>query len=456
MGTQEQLLAVTPLDGRYADKVEPLVPIVSEYGLIKRRVLVEASWLGELSKEEIPGVPPLSDEAVDELGSIVDSFDVEDALRVKEIEKTTNHDVKAVEMWLRERLTGNQSFTDYLELIHIGCTSEDISNLAYALMMRDARDKVLMPAIEEVGQDLDNKASSYADIPMLARTHGQPATPTTLGKEMAVFSERILDSAGRLGNVAILGKFNGASGNYSAITFAYPEVNWPSVSRRFVETLGLGFNGITTQIEPHDWMAVLFNEVALGNTIMTDLSRDMWAYISNGIFKQQVVAGEVGSSTMPHKVNPIDFENAEANFGIGNAVLSYLSGKLPISRLQRDLSDSSAQRAIGEAFGHTHVAHKSLQKGLAKVNPDTDRIAKELDGEWSVLTEAVQTIMRRYGVTGAYEAIKAVSRGKAFTKADYLELVASIDLPNEAKQRLLELTPQTYIGRASDLANNSI
>ncbi len=455
MGVQEQLLAVTPLDGRYSDKVEALSPIVSEYGLIRYRIAVEAGWLSTLSAAGIPGVEPLSDEAISELYIVVESFSAEDATRVKEIERTTNHDVKAAEMWLRERLSGNPGFESHLELIHFGCTSEDINNLAYSMMMRDARDQVLVPGIEAVEADLSQKAHAYADIPMLAKTHGQPATPTTLGKEMAVFSERLSGSIGRLGSAAILGKFNGASGNYNAVTFAYPEVDWPALSKRFVESLGFDFNETTTQIEPHDWMAVLFNEIALNNTIMTDLSRDMWAYISNGVFKQQVIAGEVGSSTMPHKVNPIDFENAEANFGAANALLTFLSSKLPISRLQRDLSDSSAQRTIGEAFGHTHVAHKSLKRGLGKVNPDFERIGEELSEEWSVLTEAVQTVMRRYGVTGAYEAIKAASRGKALTQADYLGLVEGLDLPTDAKERLLELTPQTYIGKAPDIALNS-
>jgi len=453
---ETRLLAVTPLDGRYGDKVEALSPFVSEYGLIRYRVAVEAGWLSMLGSSDLPDMPPLGDEALTELSTIPEQFSVEDAAEVKAIEKETNHDVKAVEMWLRERLTGNSTFADYLELIHFGCTSEDINNLAYAMMLRDVRNEVLSPGIADITGDLASKAESYAVIPLLARTHGQPATPTTLGKEMAVFEDRLQASSDRLGNLAILGKFNGASGNYNAVTFAYPEVDWPAVSRKFVEELGFDFNDTTTQIEPHDWMAAYFNELGLNNTIMQDLAKDMWAYISSGTFKLRVVDGEVGSSTMPHKVNPIDFENAEGNFGTANDLLLGLARKLPISRLQRDLSDSTAQRTIAEAVGHTHIAHKSLKRGLGKVDPDTDKIAEELDGEWSVLTEAVQTVMRRYRVSGAYEAIKAASRGKELTEPDYLRLVAQLDIPAHARDRLLNLTPQSYTGRASDIAKHTI
>lgn len=456
MGVNEQLLAIAPLDGRYADKVQALAPITSEYGLIKRRVGVEAGWLATLGSGVLPDVDPLGQVAHDHLRQITDGFSVEDAVEVKEIERTTNHDVKAVEMWLRRELGGHDLFANYLELIHFGATSEDINNLAYAMQVRDTRDLVIQPGIDAVAIDLETKADRYASVPMLARTHGQPATPTTLGKEMRVFSERLRGSQLRLGSISILGKFNGATGNYNAVTAAYPDVDWPSVSAQFVRSLGFEFNPTTTQIEPHDWTAVFCNETALSNTIMTDLVRDMWLYISQGYFTQEVKAGEVGSSTMPHKVNPIDFENAEANFGVANATLTFLASKLPISRLQRDLSDSSAQRTFGEAFGHTLVGQQSLKKGLGKVHASPNKIAEDLNSEWSVLTEAVQTVMRRYGVQGAYDAIKAVSRGKTLSQAEYIELVDTIDVPNDAKERLRNLTPGTYLGRAVDIARAEI
>ncbi|MBI2009020.1 adenylosuccinate lyase [Candidatus Saccharibacteria bacterium] len=452
MGIQEQLLAVTPIDGRYANRVESLSPIVSEYGLIQRRVAVEAAWLDVLGSGVLPDMDPLSDAARDQLKEVVTDFRVNDAIEVKDIEKTTNHDVKAVEMWLRQKLSGDPELEKYLEFIHFGCTSEDISNLAYAMMVRDAKKLVIEPGINNVLEDLGDKSLAFANLPMLAHTHGQPATPTTLGKEMAVFYERIDRSKGRLGSIAILGKFNGATGNYNSVSVAYPEVDWPAVSQRFVESLGFEFNTTTTQIEPHDWLVALCNELGLNNQIMTDLSRDMWTYISMGYFKQQVKAGEVGSSTMPHKVNPIDFENAESNFGSANAILGNLAAKLPISRLQRDLSDSSTQRTIGEAFGHTVVAHSSLKRGLKKVDPNKDKIAEDLDSQWAVLTEAVQTVMRRYGVEGAYGIIKNASRGQEMTEADYQNLVNCLDIPDEAKATLQSLRPSTYIGRAPEIA----
>ena len=350
-------------------------------------------------------------------------------------------------------MTEFPSFSEYMELVHFAATSEDITNLSYALMWQDASDKVVRPAIHDIAKDLDRKAGQYADIPMLARTHGQPATPTTLGKEMAVFAERLYKTNARLGRVAIEGKFNGASGNYNAASFAYPEINWQKVAREFVTNLGVRWNRVTTQIEPHDWMAVFCNELALANTVMTDVSADMWSYISNGTFKLKVVEGEVGSSTMPHKVNPIDFENAEGNFSLANGTLGTLSDKLPVSRLQRDLRDSTIQRATGTAFGHTLVGLKSLKKGMGKVDPDKERIHDELKGEWSILTEAVQTVMRKHGVTGAYEAIKAASRGKAIGRKEYLSLVNDLEIPADDKKRLLELRPETYIGKAAEIAS---
>ncbi|HUC88146.1 MAG TPA: adenylosuccinate lyase [Candidatus Binatia bacterium] len=452
MGAHEELLAVTPLDGRYADKVAPLQDILSEYGLIKRRVAVEVGWLTTLADGTLPDIEPLDDRARFRLATLVSDFGVGDAMDVKKTEKTTNHDVKAVEIWLRSRLSDSETFQNYLELIHFGATSEDVNNLAYGMQLRDTRDRILQPGTDQIASDLEVKAERHAGLPMLARTHGQPATPTTMGKELRVFSERLRAGQKRLGSVAMFGKFNGATGNYNAMMAAYPEVNWPAVTAKFVRSFGFEVSPATTQIEPHDWTAVFASEIALNNTVMTDLSRDMWTYISMGYFTQEVKAGEVSSSTMPHKVNPIDFENAEANFGVANALFDFLARKLPISRLQRDLSDSSALRSFGEAFGHTLVAQQSLKKGMGKVHANPEKIASDLESEWSVLTEAVQTVMRRYGIQGGYDAMKAVSRGKAITKNEYHELVEGLDLPEVAKSRLLNLTPATYIGAAPDIA----
>lgn len=452
----ERLQAVTPLDGRYADKVAELAPITSEFGLMRYRAVVEAEWLATLGSGILPDVPAFDDRQRDRLTEIRDGFSIDDALYIKEVEKTTNHDVKAVEMWLRAKLADDESFADAAELIHFGLTSEDVNNLAYAQMLAEARSKVLTPKIEGIQETLDVKAEEYAHIPLLARTHGQPATPTTLGKEMAVFSDRLYRSGQRLGSVAVLGKLNGASGNFNALAFAYPDVNWREVSARFVESLGFEYNHTTTQIEPHDWMAAYFNELGLSNTIMMDLSKDMWAYIRGQVFRMKVVAGEVGSSTMPHKVNPIDFENAESNLGTANALLHSMAERLPISRLQRDLSDSSTQRVIGEALGHTVVGLASLKRGLGKVSPDHESISEELGAEWAVLTEAVQTVMRRYKVTGAYDLIKQASRGKALDKEGYLEIVEAAELPEEEKARLRALTPATYLGYAADIASGRV
>jgi adenylosuccinate lyase len=456
MGVEEQLLAVTPIDGRYADKVEALTPIASEFGLIQRRVAVEAAWLGHLGNGTLPDVPAFSDGAADTLIASVDGFSVSDAAEIKAIEKETNHDVKAVEIWLRRRFADHPELSERLELIHFSATSEDINNLAYAMMIRDAREDVIEPGIRAVRDDLGEKTDQYAMIPMLGRTHGQPATPTTLGKEMAVFGERLDRSLERLGAIAAYGKFNGATGSYNAAAIAYPEVDWPEVNKRFVRDLGFQTHQATTQIEPHDWIAAFCNELGLNNRIMTDLSQDIWFYISQGYFKQRTKAGEVGSSTMPHKVNPIDFENAEANFGASGALLKYLAEKLPVSRLQRDLSDSSALRTLGEAFGHTAVAHASVRKGLGKIYPDEARMDRDLDENWAILTEAVQTVARRYGVKNPYDKMKAASRGVAFDKGTYLGLVEELDIPDEAKQRLRELRPSTYLGYAREIAGGDI
>jgi adenylosuccinate lyase len=455
MATREQLLAVSPIDGRYGDKVKPLEGITSEYGLIKYRLAVEAGWLGVLGSGILPDRKPLSKTGQRYLEGMADDFSVEDALEVKAIEDVTRHDVNALVRWMTDKLTDVPAFRNYSELAHLGATSEDINNLAYAMMVRDVRDKVLVPGIKEVSGELQAKAHQYADIPMLSHTHGQPATPSTMGKEMGVFAERLVRSRGRLGSVAISGKFNGATGSYNALTFTYPEVDWPKVSKDFVESLGFDVHHATTQIEPHDWLAAFNNELALSNTIMTDTARDMWSYISMGYFKQEVKKDEVGSSTMPNKVNPIDFENAEANFGAANAMLGFLSAKLPISRLQRDLSDSSALRTLGEAYGHTLIAHSSIKRAFGKVHPDAEKMAQDLNSDWAVLTEAVQIMLRRYGVVGAYDEIRAAARGKTMTEADYLRLVAKLDLPHDPRIRLAELSPATYIGRASEIARGT-
>jgi adenylosuccinate lyase len=458
MTIDEQLFAVTPIDGRYSAVTEVLREITSEFGLIRYRAQVELAWLGALGSGMLPDVRPLNSRAKTALSRVEKDFSLADARRIKEIDRKINHDVKAVELWLREKLSAQPGFKDYLALIHFGCTSDDINNLAYALMIRDARDQVILTAIGDVIADLSQKAIKYADLPMLARTHGQPATPTTLGKEMAVFAGRLVGHKDALSKVTILGKWNGATGNYNAATIAYPDLkeDWPIISKRFVESLGLTFNDLTTQIEPHDWIARFCNELALGNTIMTDLARDTWSYISLGYFKLSVVGEEVGSSTMPHKVNPIDFEKAEANFGLANAVLTHLAQKLPISRLQRDLSDTSALRALGEGIGHSRIAASSLKIGLSKIVADEVRIATDIDEVWEVLTEAVQTVLRRYGVADAYEIIKRASRGRTLDQAAYHKLVKSLAmLPSEAVDSLLNLTPAQYIGRAADLAKSA-
>jgi adenylosuccinate lyase len=453
VATKEQLLAVGPIDGRYADKVKDLQPITSEFGLIKRRVEVTAGWLSMLGSGILPDRKSMHPMDRANVQAIAENFTIDDALEIKEIEKTTNHDVNAVVRWLKEkfRAVGGTAAV-YAEMTHFARTSEDVNNLAYAMIIRDARDEVLIPGINMVEDDLRNKAGVYADISMLSHTHGQPAVPTTLGKEMAVFAERLRISTAALGNIAIYGKLNGASGNYNADMFAHPEVNWQGISEAFVRSLGFEFNPVTTQIEPHDWIVRFGNELALSNSIMTDLSEDMWLYIMKKYFKQRVVATEDGSSAMPQKVNPIDHENAESNFQGANDVLQGLARKLPISRLQRDLSDSSSLRRIGEAFGHTVIAHKSIKRGLGKVYPNEDAIKAELNEEWGILAEPLQTIMRQHGVEGAYDAIKEAVRGHTMTEADYLRVVARLNLPIDARVRLAELSPATYIGQAASLA----
>ncbi|KZV15192.1 hypothetical protein F511_34101 [Dorcoceras hygrometricum] len=447
------LTALSPLDGRYAGKVEPLRPIFSEFGLMHRRVHVEIEWLLALAAE--PGIaelPPFTETQVKQLHTIADSFGIEDGARIKAIEATTNHDVKAVEYFIKERIGNDAALAQAKEFVHFACTSEDINNLSYALMLRDAREQVLLPAFDRIVARLRELAHANAALPMLSRTHGQTASPSTLGKELANVVARLERQRRQLAALEIPGKINGAVGNYNAHAVTYPEIDWRAFSQRFVESLGLDYNQYTTQIEPHDGVAEYCDAVRRANTILIDLARDVWGYISLGYFKQKLKEGEVGSSTMPHKVNPIDFENAEGNFGLANALLGHFAEKLPISRWQRDLTDSTVLRALGTAFGHTLVALESLQKGLGKLTVNAERLAADLDASWEVLAEAVQTVMRRYGLPQPYEQLKALTRGQGITKDSMREFIGKLELPAEAKQRLLDLTPGGYIGLAEGLA----
>jgi adenylosuccinate lyase len=447
------LTALSPLDGRYAGKTAALRPVFSEAGLMHRRVLVELHWLLALAEEpKIAEVPPLSPEARAALLAIGDAFSETDGERIKEIERTTNHDVKAVEYFIKEKIAGHAELAAVKEFIHFACTSEDINNLAYALMLRDARDGVLLPALDGVIAKLRDLARAHAALPMLSRTHGQTASPTTLGKEVANVLARLERQRRQIATVELTGKINGAVGNYNAHVVAYPEIDWPAFARRFVEALGLVFNPYTTQIEPHDCVAEIGDAMRRANTILIDFSRDVWGYISLGYFRQVLKAGEVGSSTMPHKVNPIDFENAEGNFGLANALFEHFSAKLPISRWQRDLTDSTVLRALGTAFGHTLIALDALARGLGKLNAAPERLAADLDASWEVLAEAVQTVMRRHGLPEPYEQLKALTRGHGITRDALREFVTALDLPEDAKQRLLSLTPGTYTGLADVLA----
>ena len=449
------LTALSPLDGRYAGKVDALRPIFSEYGLIRARVCVEIAWLLALAAEPgIPELPPFSESAASALQRLVEDFSVEDAARIKAIERTTNHDVKAVEYFLKERLADNAELKDALEFVHFACTSEDINNLSYALMLKQARVEVLLPQLDGLIDTLTRLAVEHAGEPMLSRTHGQTASPTTLGKELANVVARLKRQRAQLAQVEILGKINGAVGNYNAHLSAYPKVDWPSLAQNFVESLGLHFNAYTTQIEPHDFIAELGDAQRRVNTILIDFARDTWGYISLGYFKQALKDGEVGSSTMPHKVNPIDFENAEGNFGIANALFEHFSAKLPISRWQRDLTDSTVLRALGTAWGHTLVAYDALNRGVGKLKVNPARLVEDLDASWEVLAEPVQTVMRRYGLPNPYEQLKALTRGNAITRDSMRAFVTTLDLPDEAKQALLELTPARYIGHAEALAKS--
>ncbi|MDE2155571.1 MAG: adenylosuccinate lyase [Xanthomonadaceae bacterium] len=449
------LTALSPLDGRYAGKVEPLRPIFSEYGLMHRRVQVEIAWLLALAAESgIVELPAFAPAQIATLEAIAANFSVEDGRRIKAIEATTNHDVKAVEYFIKEKIGADASLAQAKEFVHFACTSEDINNLSYALMLRDARESVLLPAFDRIIASLRAMAHAHANLPMLARTHGQTASPTTLGKELANVVARLERQRRQLAGVEIAGKINGAVGNYNAHAITYPELDWRGFSQRFVESLGLGCNAYTTQIEPHDGIAEYCDAVRRANTILIDLARDIWGYISLGYFRQALKAGEVGSSTMPHKVNPIDFENAEGNFGLANALLGHFAEKLPISRWQRDLTDSTVLRALGTAFGHTLVALESLAKGLGKLTVNTDRLAADLDASWEVLAEAVQTVMRRYGLPEPYEQLKALTRGQGITRESMRAFITGLGLPADAKQRLLALTPGGYVGLAEGLARD--
>jgi len=448
------LTALSPLDGRYHTKVAALSEYFSEYALIRYRVQVEVEWLKALAAETaIAEVPPFSRATAKRLSAETTGFQAQDAEAVKAIETRTNHDVKAIEYWLRERLADTPEVLRVTQFIHFACTSEDINNLCHALMVQQARERVLLPHLDRIVEKLSSLAHDLADLAMLSRTHGQPATPTTLGKEMANFVHRLRRARARIAAVELTAKINGAVGNYNAHLAAYPEFDWEAFARSFVERFGLTFNPYTTQIEPHDCLAELFDAMAAVNTILLDLDRDMWGYISLGYFKQRLKAGEVGSSTMPHKVNPIDFENSEGNIGLANALFHHLSGKLPVSRWQRDLSDSTVLRNMGVAFGYCLLAWESLLQGLEKLDADPARLKEDLESSWEVLAEPIQTVMRRWGIADPYEQLKALTRGKnRITRETLQAFIRDLSIPESEKARLLALTPATYTGLAAALA----
>jgi len=451
--TLTALTALSPLDGRYAAKVESLRVHFSEYGLIRNRVRVEIEWLKALAAAgEIVECPAFSAATIARLDRVVADFSVADAEAIKAIEARTNHDVKAMEYWLKQCLADNAEVMRVSEFIHFGCTSEDINNVSHALMLKDAVAGSLLPELDRLIARLRELTHQLAELPMLARTHGQPATPTTLGKEMANIAARLMRSRSQIASVSLTAKFNGAVGNYNAHLAAYPEVDWETFNRRFIESLGLEFNPYTIQIEPHDAMAELFDAMARANTILIDADRDIWQYISLGYFKQKLKEGEIGSSTMPHKVNPIDFENSEGNLGLANAVLRHLAEKLPISRLQRDLTDSTVLRNMGVAFGYTLLAFDSTLRGLNKLEANPQRLAEDLDEAWEVLAEPVQTVMRRFGVPNPYEQLKELTRGKGIERDALRQFIAKLPLPEGDRQRLLDMTPASYIGKAAELA----
>jgi len=452
--THFTLTAISPIDGRYADKVNALRPIFSEYGLIRFRVQVEIRWLQALAKHPlITEVAPFSDSANRLLDAIINDFSEGDAQRVKDIEKTTNHDVKAVEYLLKEKISGHAELEKVSEFIHFACTSEDINNLSYALMLKEGRE-IIIAQIDDCIAAIKSIARDTAGQPMLSRTHGQSATPTTVGKEFANVAARMQHQRAQLERVALQGKINGAVGNYNAHSIAYPDVDWAGFAQDFVESLGLAFNPYTIQIEPHDYIAEFFHALARFNTILLDFDRDIWAYISLGYFKQKTVAGEVGSSTMPHKVNPIDFENSEGNLGLANALFGFLAEKLPVSRWQRDLTDSTVLRNIGVGIAHTSIAIQASLKGISKLQINTDAIEADLNANWEVLAEPIQTVMRRYGIEKPYEKLKELTRGQRITPEQMHVFIENLDIPAGAKSALLELTPRSYIGYAEKLAGD--
>lgn len=456
MNPAGRLTAISPVDGRYANKTERLSEIASEYGLLKQRLRVEVGWLKHLSDcAEIPEAGSLSPSACKFLDGIVQDFDVDEAQKIKDIEARTNHDIKAVEYYLRSKLDSHEELRDRVEFIHFACTSEDINSTAYSLMLGEIRVEVLVPAIQDIVSKLKAFALEHADLPMLSRTHGQPASPTTLGKEFANVHARLQGQLERFNTVELLAKMNGASGNYNAHRAAYPEVDWEALTAGFAKNLGLRLNRFTTQVEPHDCIAEYCDALRRINTILIDLCRDTWAYISIGYFTQKMIEGEVGSSTMPHKINPIDFENAEGNFGVANALLDHFSSKLPISRWQRDLSDSTVLRNLGVAAAHCVIGYRSLQRGLGKLEVDKHRLQEDLDNNLQVLAEAIQTVMRKYKIDGAYEKLKELSRGQSLEPRQVEDFIRSLELPEDEKDKLLTLTPANYTGLASQLARNA-
>ncbi|MFK0571114.1 adenylosuccinate lyase [Endozoicomonas sp.] len=448
------LTAVSPIDGRYGDKTQSLRPIFSEYGLIRFRVAVEVRWLQSLAKHSaIAEVPPLSEEANQLLDNLVSGFSMAEAERVKEIERTTNHDVKAVEYLIKERFEGNEELASISEFVHFACTSEDINNLSHGLMLKTGMEEVVLPVMGNIIEAIEHLAKTHASQPMLSRTHGQTATPTTLGKEMANVAYRLKRQLKQIESIVPMGKINGAVGNYNAHLSAYPEINWAEHAEQFVTSLGLEFNPYTTQIEPHDYIAELYDAICRFNTILIDFDRDVWGYISLGYFKQRTVAGEVGSSTMPHKVNPIDFENSEGNLGIANAIMQHLASKLPVSRWQRDLTDSTVLRNMGVGLGQSLIAYAATLKGIGKLEASPARLDKDLDNAWEVLAEPIQTVMRRYGIEQPYEKLKALTRGQdGITRETLASFIDGLELPANVKEELKAMTPSNYIGNAVEQA----
>jgi len=449
------LTAISPIDGRYGANTERLRTVFSEYGLIRYRVMVEVRWLQHLAaNSQIAEVAAFSPEANAALNNLVDKFTIEQALRIKEIERTTNHDVKAVEYLIKETIADNPELNAVSEFVHFACTSEDINNLSHALMLKEGRDQVMVPALQQIADTLSAMAHEFANVPMLSRTHGQTASPTTVGKEFANVAYRLKRQISLISAVPMLGKINGAVGNYNAHISAYPEIDWAQSAKQFIEQLDLELNPYTTQIEPHDYMAELFDGLARANTILIDFSRDIWGYISMGYFKQKTIAGEVGSSTMPHKVNPIDFENAEGNMGLANAIYGHLATKLPVSRWQRDLTDSTVLRNMGVGLGYSMIACASLDKGIGKLQLNNERLAADLDASWEVLAEPIQTVMRRYGIEEPYEKLKALTRGNVMDQATIQAFIDTLDMPEQAKTELKKLTPALYTGNAGQQAKD--